>query len=104
MPTLETIIKDLLDGKVVQAIQLDGNNIGSAGTKALANAIGINRNKIGNNIKHIHLNNNNIGDEGVVELARVLKENKELLLLTLSSNNITAKGAMVLAGLFRTTP
>lgn len=49
-----------------------------------------------NHFSTLKLARNSIGDEGLMELLEMLKVNKNIVHLDLSSNNITADGAFFL--------
>ena len=76
----------------LQALNLDSNNIGSDGAKALADCL-----KHHTNLQALNLDSNNIGSDGAKALADCLKHHTNLQALNLHSNNIGSDGAKALA-------
>ena len=76
----------------LQKLNLDSNNIGSDGAKALADCL-----KHHTNLQALNLHSNNIGSDGVKALADCLKHHTNLQTLDLRSNNIGSGGAKALA-------
>jgi len=73
-------------------VNLNENNIGADGAKALAAALEKN-----NTVRTVDLRCNNIGDDGAKALAAALEKNNTVHTVYLLSNNIGADGAKALA-------
>ena len=76
----------------LQKLNLDYNNIGSDGAKALADCL-----KRHTNLQTLYLTSNNIGSDGAKALADCLKHHTNLQTLYLYNNNIGSDGAKALA-------
>ncbi len=76
----------------MRCVDLLGNNIGSAGARAIAKALGIN-----NTITSVDLGENNIGSAGAVAIAKALEFNNTITSVDLGSNEIGDEGAVAIA-------
>jgi Ran GTPase-activating protein (RanGAP) involved in mRNA processing and transport len=77
---------------VLTKLSLWGNNIGSDGAKAIAEAL-----KVNAVVTTLDLGRNKIGDEGAKAIAEALKVNAVVTTLYLYDNNIGPEGAMAIA-------
>ena len=76
----------------LKELQLFNNNIGDAGAKAIADAIGAS-----GSLAWLDISYNNIGDEGAKALAAGISASGSLATLWLSNNEIGAAGAKAIA-------
>ena len=77
-------------------LDLTDNNIGDAGAKAIADAIGAS-----GSLAELFLGQNQIGDAGAKELARAISASGSLARLSLAGNNIGAAGVKAIAEAIR---
>jgi Ran GTPase-activating protein (RanGAP) involved in mRNA processing and transport len=82
----------LAANKHVRSAWLDGNEIGSIGATALAEALVTNAGLIA-----LNLRGNQFGDTGAAAFGKALAVNKKLVEIDLSTNGFTNEGAVALA-------
>merc|ERR1719198_71594 len=93
MAAVEKALKELSNGAT--CIDLDGNEIGDEGVKALAAVL-----KDNTTLQQLDLSLNDIGDEGGKALAAVLKDNTTLQQLDLSGTPARRSLGIALHGRF----
>jgi Ran GTPase-activating protein (RanGAP) involved in mRNA processing and transport len=91
MIKLQKALEGIRNGSLT-SLNLEWNNIGDEGAKALADALGKD-----SRLTSLGLFGNSIGDEGAKALADALGKNSGLTSLYLGANNIGAEGAKALA-------
>jgi len=97
-PEIVAIIKRISSNDpTLTTLDIQANNIGPEGAKALANAL-----KTNTTLTTLDIQANNIGPEGAKALADALKTNTILTTLKLWSNNIGPEGAKALANALKT--
>ena len=84
---MREIAKDLKQNSSLEALNLDGTNIGAEGAREIAESL-----KQNSSLVKLNLGNNEIGIEGMREIAKCLKQNSSLEVLNLESTNIGAEG------------